>query len=91
MPEVRKALSTDHQRVKAFLGGLQSLEFGGRARCDSAFACSAHELLSHHQPPEGNDLVRDVDPRFGLHAFSACTMMSLRKSLRNGRPCSSAV
>ena len=34
--EVRKALSTDHQRIKAFLGGLQSLEFGGRAR-DPAF------------------------------------------------------
>jgi len=30
--EVRKALSTDHQRVRAFLGGLQSLEFGGRAK-----------------------------------------------------------
>lgn len=32
-----------------------------------------------------HDLVHDVDPRFGLHAFAACTMMSLRKSLRNGR------
>src|SRR6185436_14906363 len=35
--------------------------------------------------PAWDHLVRDVDPRFGLHAFSACTMMSLRKSLRNGR------
>jgi hypothetical protein len=25
-----------------------------------------------------DDLVRDVDPRLGLHAFSACTMMPLR-------------
>lgn len=28
--EVRKALSSDPTRVKAFLGGLKDLEFGGR-------------------------------------------------------------
>ena len=72
--EVRKALWTDHQRLKASLGALQSLEFGGRAN-DPAF----DRFAAWH------DLVRDVDPHFGLHAFAACTMMSPRQSLRNGR------
>jgi len=96
--EVRKTLSTDHQRVRAFLGSLQSLEFGGRAK-DPAFdqlaawrqlkVMKALELPGNFAVPDvgaaWHDLVRDVDPRFGLQAFAACTMMSLRKSLRNGR------
>ena len=49
----------------------------------------AHELPGDFALPDvsaaWHDLVRDVDPRFGMHAFAACTMMSLRKSLRNGR------
>lgn len=96
--EVRKALSTDHQRVRAFLGALQDLEFGGRADDPGFEQLSAwRELQSmkstqlppdHPLPDVGaawHDLVHDVDPRFGLHAFAACTMMSLRKSLRSGR------
>ena len=96
--EVRKALSTDHQRVRAFLGGLQPLEFGGRAQ-DRGFeqlqawrqlqAGKASELPREFAVPDvgaaWHDLVHDVDSRFGLKAFAACTMMSLRRSLRNGR------
>ncbi|MEJ8852263.1 DUF4158 domain-containing protein [Variovorax rhizosphaerae] len=96
--EVRKTLSTDHRRVRAFLGALQSLEFGGHAT-DPAFeqlaawrqlrATNATELPGDLELPDvgaaWHDLVHDVDLRAGLHAFAACTMMSLRKSLRNGR------
>ena len=96
--EVRKALSTDHRRVKAYLGGLQPLEFGGRAQ-DPGFerlqawrqlqAAKASELPRDFALPDvgaaWHDLVHDVDTRFGLQAFAACTMMSLRRSLRNGR------
>ena len=96
--EVRKALSTDHQRVKAFLGTLQDLDFGGHPD-DPGFeqlsawrelqAMKTAELPPAYALPDvgtaWHDLVHDVDPRFGLHAFAACTMMSLRKSLRNGR------
>jgi hypothetical protein len=96
--EVRKALSTDHQRVKAFLAALQDLDFGGRAD-DPGFeqltAWRAMQGFKATQLPTDlalpdvgaawHDLVHDVDPRFGLRAFAACTMMSLRKSLRNGR------
>ena len=96
--EVRKALSIDHQRVRAFLGGLQDLDLGGGAD-EPGFAqlsawrelqaTKAVELPSDFALPDvgiaWHDLVHDVDPRFGLHAFAACTMMSLRKSLRNGR------
>jgi TnpA family transposase len=94
--EVRKALSSDPTRVKAFLGGLKDLEFGGREG-DPGYEQlqSWRELQTAGELPAGfalpdvgaawHDLVHDVDPRFGLHAFAACTMMSLRKSLRNGR------
>ncbi|CAN7752460.1 Tn3 family transposase [Variovorax sp. LjRoot84] len=96
--QVRKALSIDNQRVKAFLGGLKDLDFGGLA-ADPGFeqlsawrelqAAKAAELPGDFALPDvgvaWHDLVYDVDPRFGLHAFAACTMMSLRKSLRNGR------
>jgi TnpA family transposase len=96
--EVRKALSTDHQRVRAFLGALQDLDFGGRAD-DPGFEqlyawCELQGLKATQLPTDlalpdvgaaWHDLVHDVDPRFGLQAFAACTMMSLRKSLRNGR------
>ncbi|MDM0109851.1 Tn3 family transposase [Variovorax sp. J22R24] len=96
--EVRKALSTDHRRITAYLGGLQSLEFGGRAQ-DPGFeqlaawrqlqAANASELPRDFTLPDvgaaWHDFVHDVDTRFGLQAFAACTMMSLRRSWRNGR------
>ncbi len=82
--EVRKALSSDHQRVKVFLGALQDLDFGGRPG-DPGFkqlsawtelqAMKAAQLPPDYALPDvgtaRDDLVHDVDPRFGLHAFAA--------------------
>jgi hypothetical protein len=95
---VRRALSADHQRVKAFLGGMEGLEFGGQ-HDDAGFAqwsawrelqgAKATEIPPDFKVPEvgsaWHDLVHDVDHKSGLHAFAACTMMSMRKSLRSGK------
>ncbi len=98
LSQVRRALSLDHLRVKAFLGGLADLQFGGLAH-DPGFSQwtawrSLQELEASELPPEfkappvgaaWHDLVHDIDPKSGLQAFAACTMMSLRRSLRSGK------
>ena len=95
--EVRKTLADDAQRVHACLASLKDLEFGGRAgdagleqwkawtdlQRQGVFELEAGASL----PDVGaawHGLVRDLDSRSGFRAFEACTMMSLRKSLRRG-------
>ncbi|QNK67157.1 Tn3 family transposase [Variovorax sp. PAMC26660] len=95
--QVRQALSADHQRVAAFLGGMEGLAFGGQSN-DAGFQqwtawrelrdTKASELPADFSLPDvgpaWRELVRDADPKRGLQAFAACTMMSMRKSLRSG-------
>lgn len=95
---VRQALSGDGQRVKAFLAGMETLEFGGAAD-DAGFRQwkSWLELrgLEVSEFPTGlaipevgeawRELVHDEDPKRGMQAFATCTMMSMRKSLRSGK------
>lgn len=94
---VRAALTGDHQRIHALLSGLEGLEFGGRED-DPGFAnLKAWRDLQTRKLnalPEDftetgvgtawHDLVHDPDPKRGYQAFAACTMMSLRNSLRRG-------
>ncbi len=94
---VRRALAEDSQRVHAFLAGVHDLDFGGRSD-DAGFQRwqAWHELhgVKATEFPAGftipevgapwHDLVHDADRRRGFKAFEACTMMSLRKSLRGG-------
>jgi len=94
---VRAALTGDHQRVHALLSGLQDLEFGGNED-DPGFAnLKAWRDLQKRKLnalPEDftvtgvgaawHNLVHDADHKRGYQAFAACTMMSLRKSLRRG-------
>ncbi|MES2249226.1 MAG: Tn3 family transposase [Pseudomonadota bacterium] len=96
--QVRQTLSADHQRVGAFLGGMEDLAFGGQVN-DAGFQqwtawrelrdMKATELPTDFSLPEvgaaWHNLVRDTDPKRGLQAFAACTMMSMRKSLRSGK------
>lgn len=98
LSHVRRNLSADHQRVKAFLGGLEGLEFGGQPD-DAGFAqwsawrelqgARATEIPPDFKVPEvgaaWHALVHEADPKSGLQAFAACTMMSMRKSLRSGK------
>ena len=95
--QVRKALADDSQRVRACLGGLRDLDFGGNDR-DPGFqqwktwvelnARGITELANDDPIPDvgkaWHGLVRDLDPGSGFRAFEACTMMSLRRSLRRG-------
>ena len=95
---VRLALTADHQRVKAFLNGIAALEFGGQSD-DPGYvqwntwrtlqSIEANELPPDFDvPPVGQawqKLVDDPDTKQGLRAFAACTMMSMRKSLRNSK------
>ena len=95
--QVRKALAEDSQRVRACLSGLRDLEFGGKEQ-DPGFqqwqawvelnARGVTELTSSDPIPDvgkaWHGLVRDLDPRSSYRAFEACTMMSVRKSLRRG-------
>ena len=95
--QVRKALSEDAQRVHACLAALKDLKFGGRDG-DAGFEHwkawaalhrrGAVELTQGAPLPDvgapWHDLVHDLDPRSGFRAFEACTVMSLRKSLRRG-------
>jgi len=94
---VRRALSEDSQRVHAFLAGLHDLDFGGRPN-DAGFKywtawCELHDgkatgFPEDYKVPEvgapWHDLVHDTDRKRGFRAFEACTMMSMRKSLRSG-------
>jgi TnpA family transposase len=94
---VRAALTGDHQRVHALLAGLQELEFGGK-EADPGFAnlnawrdLQKQELKSLPEDftatgvgTAWHELVHDADHNRGYKAFAACTMMSLRKSLRGG-------
>ena len=98
LSQVRRALAADQLRVKAFLGGLEGLEFGGQAD-DAGFVqwtawCDLQGMKATELPPNftlpevgtaWHDLVHDADPKSGLQAFAACAMMSLRKSLRSGK------
>ena len=95
--QVRKALTEDGQRVHACLSALKDLEFGGREG-DPGFEqwkawaelqrVGATEMKEDVALPDvgaaWHGLVRDLDPRSGYRAYEACTMMSLRKSLRRG-------
>ena len=98
LSHVRRALSDDHQRVKAFLNGMLDLGFGGEPEDAGVSQWTAWrnlQHLHHTKLPAGfpipevgtawNDLVHDPDSKRGLQAFAACTMMSLRKSLRSGK------
>jgi hypothetical protein len=90
-------LAEDSQRVRACLGALKDLDFGGRPG-DPGFEQwkswtdlqrkGVTELKEGVPLPDvgaaWHGLVRDLDPRSGFRAFEACTMMSLRKSLRRG-------
>jgi len=95
---VRAALTGDNQRIQALLSGLEGLEFRGRED-DPGFAnLKAWRDLQTRKLnalPEDftetggvgaawHDLVHDPDPKRGYQAFAACTMMSLRNSLRRG-------
>ncbi len=98
LSQVRKALVADYPRVVAFLGGFRELEFGG-APTDPGFAqwtawrelqaAKTTELPADFVSPKvgkaWHDLVHDADRQQGLKAFAACTMMSMRKSLRSGK------
>jgi hypothetical protein len=95
--QVRTALAEDAQRVHACLAALKDLEFAGRDR-DPGFQqwrtwieLHVHGVVELKEdtplPDVGaawHGLVHDLDPRSGFRAFEACTMMSLRKSLRRG-------
>lgn len=95
--QVRKALAQDVQRVHACLTSLKDLALGGR-KGDRGFeqwkAWTALQERSAAEIPEGvqlpevgaawHGLVHDLDPRSSLRALEACTMMSLRNSLRRG-------
>jgi TnpA family transposase len=95
--QVRKALAEDAQRVHANLAALKDLNFGGR-NGDAGFeqwkawqdlhSRGAMELSEGTPLPDvgvaWHGLVHDLDPRSGFRAFEACTMMSLRRSLRRG-------
>jgi len=95
--QVREALAEDSQRVHACLAALKDLEFGGREG-DPGFEQwkawadlqrrGASEIKEEVPLPDVGaawyGLVRDLDPRSGYRAYEACTMMSLRKSLRRG-------
>ena len=95
--QVRKALAEDSQRVHACLAALKDLDFGGREG-DPGFEQwkawaelqrqGATEIKGEVPLPDvgaaWHGLVRDLDPRSGYRAYEACTMMSLRKSLRRG-------
>ena len=95
--QVRKALTEDGQRVHACLAALKDLEFGGREGDPGFEQWKAWAELQRHGATEIKEdapipdvgaawhgLVRDLDPRSGFRAYEACTMMSLRKSLRGG-------
>jgi hypothetical protein len=78
-------------------GGMKDLDFGGRPG-DPGFEQwkswtdlqrqGVTELKEDVPLPDvgaaWHGLVRDLDPRSGFRAYEACTMMSLRKSLRRG-------
>ena len=95
--QVRKALAADSQRVHACLAALKDLEFGGREGDPGFEQWKAWANLQRQGASEIKEgvplpdvgaawygLVRDLDPRSGYRAYEACTMMSLRKSLRRG-------
>ncbi len=94
---VRKALAEDSQRVHACLSALKDLAFEGRTGDLGYEQWRAWTDLQRQGATELKDgvplpdvgaawhgLVRDLDPRSGFRALEACTMMSLRKSLRRG-------
>ncbi|MCB2071152.1 MAG: Tn3 family transposase, partial [Ottowia sp.] len=95
--QVRKALAEDSQRVHACLAALTDLQFGGQEGDPGFEHWKAWAELQRHGATEIKEdvplpdvgaawhgLVRDLDPRSGYRAYEACTMMSLRKSLRRG-------
>ena len=94
---VRKALAEVSQRVHACLAALKDLDFGGRPGDPGFEQWKSWADLQRHGVTELKDgvplpdvgaawrgLVRDLDPRSGFRAYEACTMMSLRKSMRRG-------
>jgi TnpA family transposase len=95
--QVRKALAEDSQRVHACLAALRDLDFGGRISDPGFEQWKAWAELQRQGATEIKEdvplpdvgaawhgLVRDLDPRSGYRANEACTMMSMRKSLRRG-------
>ena len=94
---VRKALAEDSQRVHASLAALADLDFGGCSGDPGFEQWKAWADLQRQGAidlKEGvsltdvgaawHSLVRDLDTRSWFRAFEACTMVSLRKSLRRG-------
>ncbi len=95
--QVRKALAEDSHRVHACLAALKDLDFGGRDGDPGFEQWKAWSELQRQGATEvkadvalpdvgaaWHGLVKDLDPRSGYRAYEACTMMSLRKSLRRG-------
>jgi TnpA family transposase len=94
--QVRQALAEDNRRVRACLAGLRELQVAGLAK-DPGFDqwqawCGLHDARAPELPPDfhvtvgaaWSPIVHDLDAKSGLRAFEACTMMSLRRSLRRG-------
>ena len=95
---VRRALTDDYSRVRAHLNGMLDFDFGGDAR-DAGLAQwnawrdlqerGATELPADFDLPKissaWQDLVHQDDAKQALKAFAACTMMSVRKSLRGAK------
>jgi TnpA family transposase len=94
--QVRQALAEDNRRVRACLAGLRELQVAGLAK-DPGFEqwqawCGLHDARASELPPDfrvpvgaaWSPVVHDLDSKSGLRAFEACTMMSLRRSLRRG-------
>jgi hypothetical protein len=94
--QVRQSLAEDNRRVRACLAGLRELEVAG-VEGDAGFEqwrawCDLHDARASELPPKlalsvgaaWSPVVRDLDAQSGFRAFEACTMMSLRRSLRRG-------
>ena len=89
----RRPTLYEHQQWARDYLGLRDLDPTAEAALVAMLGLHAAEAYRHRRAAEPapkpaavprshaeveDDLVRDVDPRLGLHAFSACTMMPLR-------------
>jgi TnpA family transposase len=95
--QVRRALAQDAPRIRACLTSFQGLDIGGRTEDPGLKQWKTWSDLhgrgvtalddGHVLPNVGaawHSLVQDSDRRTGFQAFQACTMMSVRRSLRRG-------
>jgi TnpA family transposase len=93
---VRQTLTEDASRIRTLLSSLQDLDFKGRADDPGLSGFVALKQLymdkrtalpldqTFNVPRPWQALVDDPDRERGLKALEACTMVSLRKSLRRG-------